>query len=70
MSFKDASLRISGLRSLFHFPVNIFVGVDPVRTGSKWKRRANCVSAKLVPNQLFFSNFIQRSVLTKAVIQS
>lgn len=32
--------------------------VELVANGSEWKRRVYCVSAKLVPNQTRFSNFI------------
>lgn len=58
------------LLSSFHFPVDISVGVDPVRSGSKWKRRAYCVSAKLLPNQAVSSISYRSPFLFKAVIQS
>lgn len=70
MSCKDASVRKFGLRSLFHFPVDISMGVDPVRGGSKWKRRACSVSAKLLPNQAFPSVSYRSPFLFEAVIQS
>lgn len=70
MSCEDASIRKFGLRSLFHFPVDISVGVDPVRGGSKWKRRAYCVSAKWLPNQAFPSVSNRSPFLFEAVVQS
>lgn len=61
-------MRKSGLRSAFHFTVDI--SMIPVRSGSKWKRRAYCVSAKLLPNQAFSSVSYRSPFLFKAVIQS
>lgn len=70
MPCEDASIREFGLRSLFHFPVDISVGVDPVRGWSKWKRRAYCVSAKRLPNQAFSSVSYRSPFLFEAVVQS
>lgn len=70
MSREDASIGKRGLRWWFHFPVDMSVGVDPVRGGSKWKRRAYCVSAKLLPNQAFPSVSYRSPLLFEAVIQS
>lgn len=64
MSCEDASYHC------FIFPVDISMGVDPVRSVSKWKKRAYCVSAKLLPNQVISSPSHRSTFLFKAVIQS
>ena len=64
VSREDASVRQFGLRSLFHFPVYISVGVDPVRGGSKWKRRAYCLICQTIAKSSFFCfSFIHVSLL-------
>lgn len=55
VSREDASVRQFGLRSLFHFPVYISMGVDPVRGGSKWKRRAYCLICQTIAKSSFFA---------------
>lgn len=71
VSREDASVRQFGLRPLFHFPVYISMGVDPVRGGSKWKRRAYRLICQTIAKSSFFALVSHTSpFLLEAVIQS